>query len=222
MTTRIVELDRGLLRSYPGNFAAYEARKADQLAAESVANRKFDTFWKQEEAWIRKGVEARRTRDMGRVRRLEAVAARARRSGASASATSSSRSTPASAPASWWPNSTGVGKRFGERTLVRDLDLRVMRGDRLGLIGPNGAGKSTLLKLILGQLRARRRNGEARHASSQVAYFDQMRAQLDPERTLIDTISPGSDWVETAGGEQARAVVSRRFPVSAASAPTRR
>ena len=152
VATRIVELDRGLLRSYPGNFAAYEARKADELAAESVANRKFDKFWAQEEAWIRKGVEARRTRDEGRVRRLEALrrerAARrdrlrqreagARCGRALGQARRRARERRASASAS--------------ATIVRDLDLRVMRGDRLGLIGPNGAGKSTLLKLILGEL----------------------------------------------------------------------
>ena len=200
VTTRIVELDRGLLRSYPGNFAAYETRKADELAAESVANRKFDTFWKQEEAWIRKGVEARRTRDMGRVRRLEQLrrerAERRERLGqVKLALDAGARSGRLVAEL------TQVTKRFGERTVVRDLDLRVMRGDRLGLIGPNGAGKSTLLKLILGELPPD--SGTVKLGTKlAVAYFDQMRAQLDPERTLADTISPGADWIETASGRK--------------------
>ena len=200
VATRIVELDRGLLRSYPGNFAAYEARKADQLAAESVANRKFDTFWKQEEAWIRKGVEARRTRDMGRVRRLEALRReraqrRDRLGNVKLSLDAGERSGKLVAEL------TGVSKRFGERALVRALDLRVMRGDRMALIGPNGVGKTTLLKLILGELPPD--SGTVKLGTKlQAAYFDQMRAQLDPERTLIDTISPGSEWVETAGGRR--------------------
>ncbi|MCC7327975.1 MAG: ATP-binding cassette domain-containing protein [Burkholderiales bacterium] len=200
VTTRIVELDRGLLRSYPGNFAAYEARRSDELAAESVAQRKFDTFWKQEEAWIRKGVEARRTRDMGRVRRLErlrlARAERRERLGkVKLTLEAGERS------GKLVVELEGVCKCFGERAVVRDLDLRVLRGDRLGLIGPNGAGKSTLLKLMLGSLPPD--SGSVRRGTRlQVAYFDQMRAQLDPERTLADTISPGAEWIETASGRK--------------------
>jgi len=200
VTTRIVELDRGLLRSYPGSFAAYEARKADELAAEAVAQRKFDAFWKQEEAWIRKGIEARRTRDMGRVRRLEALRAeraarRARMGDVRLSLDAGARSGKLVAEL------THVTKCFGERAVVRDLDLIVMRGDRLGLVGPNGAGKTTLLKLILGTLAPDIGNVRLGTKLS-VAYFDQMRAQLDPERTLADTISPGSEWIELAGGRK--------------------
>ena len=198
--TRIVELDRGLLRSYPGNFAAYETRKANELAAESVAKRKFDTFWKQEEVWIRKGIEARRTRNEGRVRRLEALrnerARRRERLGdVKLALDAGERSGKLVAELEH------VTKRFDGRPVVRDLSLRVMRGDRLGLIGPNGAGKTTLLKLILGDTAPRRGDDPARH-KLQVAYFDQLRAQLDPERTLADTISPGSEWIETAGGRK--------------------
>jgi ATP-binding cassette subfamily F protein uup len=200
VTTRIVELDRGLLRSYPGNFAAYEARKADELAAENVANRKFDTFWKQEEAWIRKGVEARRTRDMGRVRRLEALRReraqrRDRLGNVRLALDAGERSGKLVAELA------GVVKAFDGRVVVRDLDLRVMRGDRLGIIGPNGAGKTTLLNLILGTL-APDAGTVKLGTKLEVAYFDQMRAQLDPERTLADTISPGSEWVETTGGRK--------------------
>jgi len=200
VVTRIVELDRGLLRSYPGNFAAYEARKGDELAAEAVAQRKFDQFWAQEETWIRKGVQARRTRDEGRVRRLESLrrerAERRERLGnvklALDAGTRSGRLV---------AELTHVTKRFGARTLVRGLDLRIMRGDRLGLIGPNGAGKSTLLKLILGAIPPDA--GSVKLGTKlRVAYFDQMREQLDPERTLAETISPGSDWVETALGRK--------------------
>jgi len=221
VVTRIVELDRGLLRSYPGNFAAYEARKADELAAEIVANRKFDTFWKQEEAWIRKGVEARRTRDMGRVRRLEALrrerAERRERIGnVKLNLDAGERSGKLVAEL------TNVSKRFGERTLVRNLDLRVMRGDRMALIGPNGAGKTTLLKLILGELPPDA--GTVKLGTKlQAAYFDQMRAQLDPERTLIDTISPGSEWVETAGGRRhvLTYLAEFLFPAQRANSPVK-
>jgi ATP-binding cassette subfamily F protein uup len=200
VATRIVELDRGLLRSYPGNFTTYQTRKADQLAAEEVANRKFDQFWKQEEVWIRKGVEARRTRDEGRVRRLERLrserAERRERMGqVKLSLDSGERSGRLVAELE------DVSKSFGERAIVRGLSLRVMRGDRLGVIGPNGAGKTTLLKLILGTLAPDR--GSVRLGTRLVpAYFDQMRAQLDPEATLIDTITPGGEWVELAAGRK--------------------
>jgi ABC transport system ATP-binding/permease protein len=200
VATRIVELDRGLLRSYSGNFTGYETRKAAELAAETVANRKFDQFWAQEEAWIRKGIEARRTRDEGRVRRLEALRRergerRARLSNVKLAIDAGERSGRLVAELS------RVTKSFGGRTLVRDLTLRVMRGDRLGLIGANGAGKSTLLKLILGTLAPD--SGTVRLGTKlRIAYFDQLREQLDGERTLAETISPGSDWVETAGGRK--------------------
>jgi ATP-binding cassette subfamily F protein uup len=200
VVTRIVELDRGLLRSYPGNFTAYEARKAGELAAEAVAHRKFDQFWAQEEAWIRKGIEARRTRDEGRVRRLESLRRergerRARLSNIKLAVDAGERSGRLVAELS------RVTKGFDGRTLVRDLTLRVMRGDRLGLIGANGAGKTTLLKLILGTLPPD--SGTVKLGTKlRIAYFDQLRDQLDGERTLAETISPGSDWVETAGGRK--------------------
>ena len=194
VVTRIVELDRGLLRSFPGNFAAYEVRKGEQLAAEEVANRKFDKFWAQEEVWIRRGIEARRTRNEGRVRRLEALrverAARREQLGdIKLTLDAGERSGKLVAEL------VNVGKSFAERPIVKGLSLRLQRGDRLGLIGPNGAGKSTLLRLILGQLEPD--SGTVRlGANVQVAYFDQMREQLDPEKSVIETISPGSDWIE--------------------------
>ena len=219
VVTRIVELDRGLLRSYPGNFAAYQSRRTDELAAETVANRKFDKFWAQEEAWIRKGVEARRTRNEGRVRRLESlraqrVARRERLGNVKLALEAGERSGKLVAEL------TDVTKRFGGRTIVRDLTLDVMRGDRLALIGPNGAGKTTLIRLILGQLAPDA--GRVRLGTNlEVAYFDQMRAALDETRTLAETISPGSEWIESGG--QRRHVLSYLgdflFPPQRAQAP---
>jgi ATP-binding cassette subfamily F protein uup len=201
VATRIVELDRGLLRSYPGNFAAYERLKANELAVEAVAARKFDKFWAQEEVWIRKGVEARRTRNEGRVRRLERLrterAARREKTGSlKLSVGAGQRSGKLVAEL------IDVEKRYGERAIVKGLDLIVSRGDRLGLVGPNGAGKTTILKLILGTLEAD--GGKIRLGTNVVpAYFDQMRTQLDPDKTVAETISPGSDFVDLGSGTNA-------------------
>jgi ABC transport system ATP-binding/permease protein len=221
VATRIVELDRGVLRSYPGNFAAYEARKRDELAAEEIANRRFDKFWAQEEVWIRKGVEARRTRNEGRVRRLERLrverAERRERLGNVNLTLDAGRNS-----GRLVAELIDVSKSFGGRPIVDGLSLRIMRGDRIGLIGPNGAGKSTLIRVILGELPPD--EGSVRLGSHvQVAYFDQLREQLDPERTVADTISPGSDWVEI--GAQRKHVVSYLadflFPAQRAKAPIR-
>jgi ABC transport system ATP-binding/permease protein len=221
VTTRIIELDRGILRSYPGNFAAYEERKDQELAAEEVARRRFDKFWAQEEVWIRKGVEARRTRNEGRVKRLERLRVeraerRERLGNIKISLDSGERSGQLVAELS------DVSKRFGERTVVRDLSTRIMRGDRIGLIGPNGAGKSTLIRLILGTLEPD--SGIVRPGTNlQVAYFDQLRAQLDPEATVAATISPGSDWVEL--GTERKHVISYLgdflFPAQRAKSPVK-
>jgi ABC transport system ATP-binding/permease protein len=197
VATRIVELDRGLLRSYPGNFSAYERLKAGELATEAVAQRRFDRFWAEEEAWIRKGVEARRTRNEGRVRRLERLraerAARRERLGSVKLALGAGER-----PGKLVAELKGVSKAFGGRHVVRELDLLIRRGDRLGLIGPNGAGKTTLIRLILGAL-APDSGTVRRGANVRPAYFDQMREALDPEKTVAETISPGSDWVEANG-----------------------
>ena len=200
VVTRILELDRGLLRSYPGSFSDYERVKAGQLAAEAVAQRKFDKFWAEEEVWIRKGIEARRTRNEGRVRRLERLreerAARRERGGrVKLSVAAGQRSGKLVAELE------GVCKRYGGRDVVKDLDLLISRGDRFGIVGPNGAGKTTLIRLILGTLAPD--SGTVRTgANVQPAYFDQMREALDPEATVAQTISPGSDWVETANGRK--------------------
>ena len=204
VATRIVELDRGRLLSFSGNFSAYEKTRAAQLAAEAVTQRKFDRFWAQEEAWIRKGVEARRTRNEGRVKRLERLrderaARRARVGNVKIAIGEGQRSGKLVSEVSQ------VSKSFGRGFVVKDLDLIVSRGDRLGLVGPNGAGKTTLLKLILGTLAPD--SGTVRlGAHVEVAYFDQLRAQLgihlDPEKTVAETISPGADWVDTPGGRK--------------------
>jgi len=221
VTTRIVELDRGVLRSYPGNFAAYESAREQELAAEDVANRRFDKFWAQEEVWIRKGVEARRTRNEGRVRRLERLrverAERRERVGAmNMSLDAGQRSGQLVAEL------TDVSKSVAGRALITQLSMRIMRGDRLGLIGPNGAGKTTLIRLILGQLPPD--GGSVRLGTNlKVAYFDQLREQLEPEATLADMISPGSDWVEV-GGERKHVMTylgDFLFPAHRARSPVR-
>jgi len=196
VTTRIIELDRGVLRSYPGSFAAYEQRKDEELAAEDTARRRFEKFWQQEEAWIRKGVEARRTRNEGRVRRLEQLrierATRRDRLGNIRFALDAGERS-----GDLVAEFERVSKRFAARPLIEGLSMRIMRGDRIGLIGPNGAGKSTLIRLILGELEPDA--GTVRLGTRlNIAYFDQLRAQLDPSATLGDSISPGSDWVRLA------------------------
>ena len=200
VATRIVELDRGRLLSFAGNFSSYEKTKAAQLAAEAVTQRKFDKFWAQEEAWIRKGIEARRTRNEGRVRRLERLreerAARRSRLGDVKIAIGEGQRS-----GKLVSEFFKVGKSFHDRVIVKDLDLIVSRGDRLGLVGPNGAGKTTLLNLILGTLAPD--SGNVRLGTNvQVAYFDQMREVLDPEKTVAETISPGGDWVDVPGGRK--------------------
>ena len=221
VATRIVELDRGLLRSYPGNFSAYTSRKGDELAAETVANRKFDKFWAQEEAWIRRGIEARRTRDEGRVRRLEALRAaraarRARLGNLKLAIDARERSGKLVAELK------DVSKRFGDRLVVDHLSLTIVRGDRIGLLGPNGAGKSTLIKLILGELEPD--TGTVRTGTNvQVAYYDQMREQLDLDLSVAATISPGSDWVEINGERKhvTSYLADFLFPPQRAGSPVR-
>ena len=197
VATRIIELDRGRLLSFPGNFSAYQVRKAEQLAIEEVENAKFDKFLAQEEVWIRKGVQARRTRDEGRVRRLEALRMarserRDRQGQVNLNVSSGDRSGKIVAELE------NVCKSYGDKVIVRDFNSILLRGDKVGLIGLNGAGKTTLLKLILGELQPD--SGTVKQGTKlQVAYFDQMRAQLNEDASLADTIAPGSDWVEING-----------------------
>ncbi|WP_374674790.1 ATP-binding cassette domain-containing protein [Ideonella sp.] len=204
VATRIVELDRGELRGYPGNFAAFEAAKQRELEAEALANARFDKLLAQEEVWIRKGVEARRTRSVARVARLHTLREehRARREQQGRVRLDVDRG---AASGKLVAELEGVTKAFGGRPVVQDFSAIFLRGDKVGLVGPNGAGKTTLLKLILGQLApdsGRVRTG----ANLTIAYFDQMRDALDPDKTLADTISPGSEWIEI--GSQRKHVMS--------------
>src|SRR5690349_13841603 len=221
VASSIAELDRGRLRLFPGNYSVYEQRKADIDAAEDLATRRFEKFWAQEEVWIRKGVEARRTRNEGRVKRLEHLreerAARRERLG-SIRLTVDTGERSGKLVAEF----ENVSKNFGERRILDDVSLRVMRGDRVGILGPNGAGKTTLIRLIVGTLEPDA--GRIRRGTNlQVAYFDQLREQLDPEKTLSETVSPGSDWIEVGG--QRKHVTSYLgdflFPTRRANAPIR-
>ncbi|MFM0214332.1 MULTISPECIES: ATP-binding cassette domain-containing protein [Paraburkholderia] len=197
VATRIVELDRGRLLSYPGNFSAYQTRKAQQLEIERVENEKADKLLAQEEVWIRKGVEARRTRSVGRIARLvEMRNQRAERRNVQGNVKLDVGQGEKSGKIV--AELTDVTKRYGSRTVIDKFTATVMRGDKIGFVGPNGAGKTTLLKIILGELQPD--EGTVRVGTNlQVAYFDQMRAQLDLDKSLADTISPGSEWVEVNG-----------------------
>ena len=199
ITTRIVELDRGKLTAYPGNFAKYQSLKEEQLAQEAIIHAKADKLLAQEEVWIRKGVEARRTRAQGRINRLMVLReTRAHRR----EALGSVRMEVASGAPSGKivADLEHITKSFDNpdgstRTIVRDFSATLLRGDKIGLIGPNGAGKTTLLKLILGELEAD--SGTIRRGTKlSVAYFDQMREQINLDATLEDFISPGSEWIE--------------------------
>ncbi|WP_438998531.1 ATP-binding cassette domain-containing protein [Variovorax beijingensis] len=194
VATRIVELDRGKLNSYPGNFEQYLLQKEEQLAQEAVISAKADKLLAQEEIWIRKGVEARRTRSQSRIGRLEALrASRAARREVQGSVNMDVASGQSSGKIV--AELTEATKSFGEKTVIRKFTGTILRGDKVGLLGPNGAGKTTLLKLILGELEPD--SGKIRRGTNlQVAYFDQMRDKLDLDATLEDFISPGSEWIE--------------------------
>ncbi len=194
VVTRIVELDRGKLAGFPGNYEAYEVQKAQQLEFEATVNAKFDKYLAQEEVWIRQGVQARRTRNEGRVRRLESLRdTRSERRNVlgrvKLDITSGAQSGKMIAEL------TDVSKKYGDKVIVKDFTSTILRGDKIGLVGPNGIGKTTLLKLILGQIQPD--SGKIRTGMNmQIAYFDQMRDGLNEEATLGEFISPGSDWIE--------------------------
>ena len=197
VATRIVELDRGQLRSYPGNFAAYVTQKEEQLAQEAVINAKADKLLAQEEVWIRKGVEARRTRAQGRITRLENMRANreARREALGSVKMDVASGGQNSYQGKIVAEMTDVGKSFGDKQIVKDFTSTILRGDKVGLIGPNGAGKTTLLRMILGEMEPD--TGTIRRGNNlQIAYFDQMRQAINLDATLEDFISPGSEWIE--------------------------
>ena len=197
VATRIIELDRGTLTNFPYKFSEYQIKKQELLEIEAMQADKFDKVLAQEEAWIRQGVKARCTRNEGRVRHLEALrrerAARRERIGSVSLAVDQGKRS-----GKLVAELEHVSKSFGEKIIIKDFTTRIMRGDRIGLLGPNGAGKSTLLKIILGELQAD--SGLVRPGTKiSVAYFDQLREQLDEEATLTDTISQGSDFIEING-----------------------
>ena len=198
VTTRMVDLDRGRLLSYPGNFAQYQVLKEEQQAQEAVINARADKLLAQEEVWIRKGVEARRTRAQGRITRLEHLREAREQRRDAVGRVKLDLATGASS-GKIVAELEKVSKHFdgpsGRKTVVNQFSGTILRGDKVGLIGPNGAGKTTLLKLILGELQPD--EGTVRQGSKQtVAYFDQMRDQIDLDATLEDFISPGSEWIE--------------------------
>lgn len=199
VATRIVELDRGILRSYPGNYSSYEKVKEQELNAESLANARADKLLAQEEVWVRKGVEARRTRSIGRIARLEKLRTlRAQRRNAMGqiklAISSGDRSGKIVA------DLQNVSKSY-QKPIVQNFTATILRGDKVGLLGPNGAGKTTLLKLILGVIQPD--SGIATMGTRiEVAYFDQMREGLNLEATLEDFISPGSEWIEINGNRK--------------------
>ena len=204
LATRIVELDRGTLTDFVDNYENYQIKKEELLAVEATHAAKFDKVLAQEEAWIRQGIKARRTRNEGRVRqleklRLERAARRERQGNVKLSLDAGERSGKLVAELD------NVVKAYGDRTLINGFSTRILRGDRIGLLGPNGVGKTTLLKLILGELEADSGTIQ-RGTNMNVAYFDQMREALDEEATLADTISPGSDFVEI--GNERKHVIS--------------
>ena len=194
VANRIVELDRGQLRGYPGNFAAFQAAKAYELENEALANARFDKLLAQEEVWIRKGVEARRTRSVARVQRLHEMR-NERQSRRDVQGKVRLDVATGDSSGKIVAELEGVSKRFGDRVIVDGFTGTILRGDKVGLIGPNGAGKTTLLKMILGELAPD--SGTVRLGTKMsVAYFDQMRDALNLSATLADTISPGSEWIE--------------------------
>ncbi len=192
--TRIIELDRGKLSSYPGNYSAYQSLKQEQLAQEATLNARADKLLSQEEIWIRKGVEARRTRSAARIERLQQLRQqRAQRRNVLGQVRMDVNSGNASGKIV--AELQNISHAFADKVVIEDFSTTILRGDKVGLIGPNGAGKSTLLKIILGELKPNK--GKVRLGSNlSVAYFDQMRANLDLNATLEDFISPGSEWIE--------------------------
>lgn len=197
VSNRIIELDRGNITSFPGNFAAYEAKKEELIGQEEVNNKKFDKDLAAEEVWIRQGVKARRTRNEGRVRRLEQLRRdrserRERLGKVEFQVEAGDRSGKIVAELE------NVTKAYGDKVLIKDFSTRILRGDKIGLIGPNGAGKTTLLKMILGELEPD--SGSVKTGTKiQVAYFDQFREQLDEEKSVADSVSQGDDFVEIGG-----------------------
>ena len=221
LATRILELDRGKLTSWPGDFQHYLQKKSEQLEAEAVQHAKFDKKLAEEEAWIRKGIKARRTRNEGRVRALQKLREqrqqRRERGGKVAmqlDATDASGKIVAELE--------DISLAFGDEQILSHFSTRILRGDRVGIIGPNGSGKSTLLKILLGELKPD--SGKVRLGTKlEIAYFDQQRAILDENRSVMDNLNEGSEFVEIRGRK--RHVISYLrdflFPVERVKSPVK-
>ena len=197
LATRIVELDRGTLTSWPGDYATFLRKKEAWLENEAVAQEKFDKRLAQEEAWLRRGIKARRTRDEGRVRALMAMRQeRAARRDTAGSVRMQVEQAEASGRLVF--DVDDISKSYDGRRVIDRCSTRILRGDRVGLIGPNGAGKTTLLRLLLGEEPPD--SGEVRRGTNvQVAYYDQQREQLDPERTVFEIVGDGNETLTVNG-----------------------
>lgn len=197
LATRLLELDRGILSSWPGDYAAFMAKKAALLEVEDRHNAKFDKVLAQEEAWIRQGVKARRTRNEGRVRALLALR-EDRRQRREVTGKAGFALEQAETSGKLVIEAKHLGYTWGDEPLIHDFSTRIFRGDRIGLIGPNGSGKSTLLNLLLGRLTPD--TGQVRLGTKlEIAYFDQLRERLDPEQTVLDSVAEGRETIEING-----------------------
>ena len=197
LATRIVDLDRGALKSYPGDYDTFLSRKDALLKAEAEADARFDKKLAREEVWIRQGIKARRTRNEGRVRALQQMRSR-RLQRRELSGTAAMRITEAERSGRLVAEATGVGFSYEGRALIDDFSTTILRGDRIGVIGPNGAGKTTLLRILLGRLEPQK--GTVRQGTNlAVAYFDQMKAQLDEQASVIDNVAHGRERIDVGG-----------------------
>jgi ATP-binding cassette subfamily F protein uup len=197
LATRIVELDRGRLLDWACDYATFLQRREQELAAEARQQALFDKKLAQEETWIRKGIEARRTRNEGRVRALKAMR-EAHRQRRERTGTARMQLHEAERSGSLVIEAKGIGSGYGDRDVVRNVTTTIMRGDKVGIIGPNGSGKTTLLRLLLGELTPR--SGTLKHGTRlEVAYFDQLRATLDEEKTVHESVGDGYDTIVING-----------------------
>ena len=197
LATRIVDLDRGQISSWPGNYDHYLAGKEEALRVEGLQQAEFDKKLAQEEVWIRQGIKARRTRNEGRVRALKALR-HERQARREVQGTARLQVDEAQRSGKLVFEAELLGYDIADRTLINDFTFQVLRGDKIALIGPNGCGKTTLIKLLLGQLQPQR--GQLRGGTKlDVAYFDQYRQQLDPDKTVVDNLAEGKSEVEVAG-----------------------